>query len=115
MALTRADIVDKFKTWRANSARVQVDWEGLGGANQRLLTARLDGIVHVVEPDGERTLVLVGGDNNTIHMYLTEGCTFQSMTFGASEPAIIADVDSMTAIQFSTGETCIVTFYRPLN
>jgi hypothetical protein len=111
------EVLERFKTWRANSARVQVTWEGLGG-NQRFLTADLDGIVRVIETEtgGARTLVVVGGGgNNRIHMYLTEGCNFQTATVGSDDPANIADIASMIRMVFPTGEICFVTFYHPLN
>jgi hypothetical protein len=66
---------------------MQVSLEGaiVATGNQRLLTAQVDGTVRVVEPDGERTLVVVAKNNNSIRMYLTEECVFQTMTFGATE------------------------------
>lgn len=117
MPLTRAGVVEKFNAWRTNSARVRVTWEGLatGTANQRLLTAQVDGTVQVVEADGESTLVVVARDNNRIHMHLTEECLFQTLTFGATEPETIADVDSMIRIGFPTREACYITFHHQPN
>jgi hypothetical protein len=117
MPLTRADVVEKIHAWKTTSVRVQVSLEGATAAtgNQRLLTAQVDGTVQVVEPDGEGTLVVVAKDNNTIHMHLTEECVFQTMTFGATEPETIADVESIIWIGFPTGEACHITFYHQPN
>jgi len=116
MPLTRADALEKFRTWKTNRARVQITLTGVSAAgNQRLLTAQVDGTVQVVEPDGDRALVVVARDNCTMQMYLTDECLFQTMTFGANEPAHIADVESIMRIGFPTGEACYVTFYRQPN
>jgi hypothetical protein len=117
MPLTRTDVVQKFSLWRTTSARVQVSLEGaiVATGNQRLLTAQVDGTVRVVEPDGERTLVVVAKNNNSIRMYLTEECVFQTMTFGATELETVADVESMIWISFPTGEACHITFYHQPN
>jgi hypothetical protein len=113
---TLEQVLEKFRAWRTNAARVQVAWElAVAGANQKSVTVQVDGVVHSVESDGERTLVIVGQDNNLVRMYLTERCTLQALIMGSEDAAAIAEVDSMIRIAFPTGEQCFVTFYHPLS
>ena len=114
---TLQEMVGKFETWWVNGARGQVNWEGFAAtaADQKLMTAQVDGIVLLVEPEGERTLVYVGQmgqNNNVIRMRLTEGCTFQTMTLPGNEEAF-ANLESRIRIAFPTGEHCFVHFFHP--
>jgi hypothetical protein len=74
---TLEQVLEKFRMWRDNSARVQVCFEGPStkAAGSKLVTAHTDGVVQVVEADGESSLVLVGTGSNNIHMHLTGGVT----------------------------------------
>src|SRR5258707_6842083 len=103
---TREEVLEQFRRWKEISARVQVSLEGPNDSttNRRLLTAQVDGTVELIEAEAESTRVVVARDNNRIHMYLTEACLFQTMTVGASEPATIADMESMIRIGFTTGD-----------
>ena len=116
---TLEEVVEKFETWWANSARVQVSWEGLAAAaaDQNLITAQVDGRVLSVHPEGERSLVYVGqmGRNNSvIRMYLSAGCTFQSLPLPGNEEAF-ANLESRIRIVFPNGEHCFVHFFNPSN
>lgn len=111
------EMVEKFETCWMNGARVQVNWEGLAAAaaGQNLITAQVDGRVLSVRPEGERTLVYVGlmGQNNSvIRMYLSAGCTFQSLPHPGNEEAF-ANLESRIQIEFPNGQLCFVHFFNP--
>lgn len=113
---TLEEVVGKFETWRASGARVQVNWEGFAEvpADQKVMTAQVDGIVEVVEQEGGgTTLVYVGfpGQNNVIRMRLSTGCTFQGLPLPGTEA--FAGLESRIRISFPTGEHCFVHFFNP--
>lgn len=110
------EMVQKFETWWTSSARVPVNWDGLAvtAADQKLVRAQVDGIVMLVQPEGERTEVIVfcpTCPNSTIRMYLTTGCTFQSLPLPHGEA--FAGLESLVRIAFPTGELCLVHFFNP--
>ena len=101
-----------FSKWKNTTQPVQVGCFFRGNVRPAPLIVRVHGSIRVVDPP---TIVIGADDGSNVEMSLHE-CKFKSGANQAADKiAVEAGVADMIQIDFPTGETCIVTAYRPVN
>jgi hypothetical protein len=113
--LTSDQVFALFKKWKESAVTVQVGCFFRGGARPANLQVQINGIVRVVD---EPTIVISSQDGSVIEMCLRD-CQFKSgervVAEAPRELTVEYGLTGMVQIDFATGETCIVTAYRPVN
>jgi hypothetical protein len=113
--LTSDQVLALFKKWRDSAVPLQVDCFFRGGARPANLRVQIKGVVRVVD---EPTIVVSSQDGNSVEMCLRD-CQFKSgekvVADAPKELRVEFGLTEMVEIDFSSGETCIVTTYRTVN
>jgi len=113
--LTSDQVFALFKKWQESSVPVQVGCFFRGGARPANVMVQINGLVKVVH---EPTIVVSCEDGSRVEMHLKD-CQFKSgdnVVSGASkELTVELGLSQMIQIDFPTGESCIVTAFRPVN